>query len=143
VLEAVHAARTEPPGDSWYAAEMRDRPAGARAWEMGQRNPTIAAEIDRFEKAAEQRLGEAGVIALLRNAQEGRLSLPGISKLGKGGHYVNWRAASPRHGRVASIINRSAPKTQPSSANTSSSATGTGTDRAWGGRFSMRANDDK
>ena len=78
VLEAVHAARTEPPGESWYAAEMRDRPAVAQAWEMGQRNPTIAAEIDRFEKAAEQRLGEGGIIAFLRNARESRPSLPGV-----------------------------------------------------------------
>jgi hypothetical protein len=78
VLEAVHAARTEPPGDSWYAAEMRDRPAVAQAWEMGQRNPTIAAEIDRFEKAAEQRLGEAGIIAFLRSAPENRPVLPGV-----------------------------------------------------------------
>jgi len=78
VLEAVHAARTEPPGGSWYAAEMRDRPAVAQAWEMGQRNPTIAAEIDRFEKAAEQRLGEAGIIAFLRSAHENRPVLPGV-----------------------------------------------------------------
>ena len=78
VLEAVHAARTEPPGESWYAAEMRDRPAVAQAWEMGQRNPAIAAEIDRFEKAAEQRLGEAGIIAFLRSAHENRPVLPGV-----------------------------------------------------------------
>jgi hypothetical protein len=79
VLEAVHAARTEPPGDSWYAADLRDRAAVARAWEMGQRNPTIAAEIDRFEKAAAQRLGgEAGVIAFLRSAHENRPLLPGV-----------------------------------------------------------------
>jgi Ti-type conjugative transfer relaxase TraA len=80
VLEAVHAARTEPPGESWYAADLRDRAAVARAWETGQRNPTIAAEIDRFEKAAEQRLGgEGGIAALLRSTQESRpFSLPGV-----------------------------------------------------------------
>jgi hypothetical protein len=59
VLEAVHAARTEQPGESWYVADTRDRPAAARAWEAGQCRPAIAAEIDRFEKAAEQRLGGA------------------------------------------------------------------------------------
>lgn len=79
VLEAVHAARTEQPGESWYVADIRDRPAVAQAWEMGRRNPMIAAEIDRFEKAAEQRLGgEAGVTALLRSAHEGRPSVPGV-----------------------------------------------------------------
>ena len=77
VLEMVHAARTEPPGESWYTAATRDRAAVARAWEMGQRRPTIAAEIDRFEKAAEQRLGEEGIAALLRGVHEGRPALPG------------------------------------------------------------------
>jgi hypothetical protein len=78
VLEAVHAASTEQPGESWVVADTRDRPAVARAWEAGQRHPRIAAEIDRFEKAAAQRLGgEEGVTAFLRNAADGRLSLPG------------------------------------------------------------------
>jgi hypothetical protein len=78
-LEAVHAARTERPGESWYVAATRDRPAAARAWEMGQRNPLIAAEIDRFGKAAEQRLGgEQGIIAFLRNAADCKHSLPGV-----------------------------------------------------------------
>lgn len=42
----------------------------------------IAAEIDRFENAAEQRLGgEEGVAALLRSAHEGRpFSVPGIGQ---------------------------------------------------------------
>ena len=79
VLEAVHAARTEQPGESGYVADTRDRPAVARAWEVGQRNLVIAAEIDRFEKAAEQRLGgEKGIVAFLRNANEGRPALPGV-----------------------------------------------------------------
>lgn len=78
VLEAVHAARTEQPGESWYVADTRNRPAVARAWEAGQRNPAIAAEIDRFEKAAEQRLGEQGIAAALRSAHQGRFALPGI-----------------------------------------------------------------
>jgi Ti-type conjugative transfer relaxase TraA len=79
VLEAVHAASTERPGESWVIAATRDRPAVARAWERGQRDPRIAAEIDRFENAAEQRLGgEEGVIAFLRNAADGGLSLPPV-----------------------------------------------------------------
>jgi hypothetical protein len=79
VLEAVHAARTESPGESRYIGDTRNRAAVARAWETGQCRPAIAAEIDRFEKAAEQRLGgEEGVAAFLRNAHEGRLSLPGV-----------------------------------------------------------------
>jgi hypothetical protein len=79
VLEAVHAARTEQPGESWYVAATRDQPAVARAWEAGRRNPTIAAEIDRFEKAAEHRLGgEEGVSAFLRNAHQGRPTMPGV-----------------------------------------------------------------
>ena len=65
VLEAVHAAR--------------DRPAVAGAWETGQRNPAVVAEIDRFEKAAEQKLGgEEGVTAFLHNVAAARLSLPGV-----------------------------------------------------------------
>jgi hypothetical protein len=77
--KAVHAARTEQPGESWYAAATRNRPAVERAWEAGQRNPTIAAEINRFETTAEQRLGgEEGVAALLRGAHEGKLSMPGL-----------------------------------------------------------------
>jgi Ti-type conjugative transfer relaxase TraA len=79
VLDTVHAARTEPLGESWHVAATRDRAAVARVWEMGQRHPTIAAEIDRFEKAAAQRLGdEAGIIAFLRSAHEGRPLLPGV-----------------------------------------------------------------
>ena len=39
VLEAVHAARTEQPGESWYVADTRNRPAVAQAWEAGRRNP--------------------------------------------------------------------------------------------------------
>ena len=75
VLEAVHAASIERPGVS----DTRNRAAVARAWEMGRRNPAIAAEIDRLEKAAEQRLGgEEGVVAFLHNAADGRLSLPGV-----------------------------------------------------------------
>ena len=78
VLDAVHAAGTEPPGESWHVAATRDRAAVARAWEEGRCRPTIAAEIDRFEKAAEQRLGEAGIIALLRGVHQGRPALPGV-----------------------------------------------------------------
>ena len=78
VLDAVHAARTEPPGEPRHVADTRYRAAVARAWEAGQRNPMIAAEIDRFEKAAEQRLGEEGVAALLRSASEGRPSILGV-----------------------------------------------------------------
>jgi hypothetical protein len=64
VLEAVHTASIEQPSESRVVATTRDRPAVARAWEAGQRNPTIAAEIERFEKAAEQRLGgEEGALS--------------------------------------------------------------------------------
>src|SRR5271170_2298992 len=41
--EAVRAARTDQPGELWYVAAARDRPAVAQAWERGQRNPVIAA----------------------------------------------------------------------------------------------------
>jgi hypothetical protein len=57
----------------------RNRPAVARAWEEGRRNPVIAAEIDRFEEAARQRLGEEGVTEAFRAAREGLpLSVPGV-----------------------------------------------------------------
>ena len=79
VLDAVHAARTEQSGESGYVADTRDRAAVARVWEVGQRNPVIAAEIDRFEKAAEQRLGgEEGIAALLRSVHQGGRALPGL-----------------------------------------------------------------
>jgi Ti-type conjugative transfer relaxase TraA len=79
VLEAVYAARTEQLGESRYGADTCDRAAVARAWEAGHRNPSIAAETDRFEKAVEQRLGgEEGIAAFLRNAHEGNPSLPGV-----------------------------------------------------------------
>lgn len=81
VLEAVHsAASREQPGEHWLHAESRNRPAVARAWEEGRRNPAIAAEIDRFEAAARQRLGEEGVTAAFRAAREGLLpSVPGVA----------------------------------------------------------------
>jgi hypothetical protein len=79
-LEAVHTASTGQPGESWSVAATRDQASVARAWEKGQRNPTVAAEIARFEKAAAQRLGgEEGVTTFLHNAADGRLSLPGIA----------------------------------------------------------------
>ncbi len=85
VLEAVHAAGTQQPGESWVGAATSDRPAVARACETGQRNPTVAAELDRFEKAAAQRLGgEEGITAALRSVHEDRPFLvPGI-KPGQG-----------------------------------------------------------
>jgi hypothetical protein len=65
-LDAVHAiARTEQSGGS------RNRAAVAKAWEESRRNPAIAAEIDQFEKAAEQRLGEDGMRDTWRSAREG------------------------------------------------------------------------
>jgi hypothetical protein len=77
----VHAARTEQPGESWYLAASRDRPAVARAWETGRRNPAIAAEIDRFQEAAERRLGEEGITAALRSTRDGSpLSVPGVKR---------------------------------------------------------------
>jgi Ti-type conjugative transfer relaxase TraA len=80
VLEAVHAAASrDQPGEHWHQAGSRNRPAVAQAWEEGRRNPAIAAEIDRFEAAARQRLGEAGVAAAFQAAREGGLlSVPGL-----------------------------------------------------------------
>ena len=71
-LDAVHAARTKPPGEA-----QDNRAAVARAWEAGQCRPMIAAEIDRFENAAERRLGKEAMTALLW--RDGRpFSAPGI-----------------------------------------------------------------
>ena len=100
VLEAVHAARTGQPGEPRPVADTSDRAAVAQAWEMGQRAPAIAAEIDRFEKAAEQRLGEEGVAALLRSASEGRPSLPGVEPgQGRALHELARDLAAVRRGR--------------------------------------------
>ena len=79
VLEAVHAAANgKHPDVSRDGAESRNRPAVAKVWEEGRRNPTIAAEIDQFKEAARQRLGEEGRGTALRSPQERlALSLPG------------------------------------------------------------------
>ena len=55
--------------------------ATGRPWRGPGRtgNPLDAAEIDRFEKAAERRLGEEGVAMALRGAREGvPFSVPGV-----------------------------------------------------------------
>lgn len=79
VLESVLAARAERSGDPWLARSS-DRAAVAQAWETGQRNPAVAAEIDRFEQAAEQRLGPEGIGEALRSVSGGGgFSVPGTS----------------------------------------------------------------
>lgn len=138
VLEAVHAARTEQPGKSWYVVDTRNRHAVARAWETGRRNPTIEAEIDRFEKAAEQRLGgEEGVATLLRGAHEGRpLSVPGVEPRQELAlRELACGLVAARRGRCDHQLQRG--RTKPSSVKTTGSAPGTGRDRAWGDKFGM------
>jgi hypothetical protein len=76
---AAGSKRCMPPGPSSQAnrGTSPTRATGPRAREAGRRHPSIAAEIDRFEKAAEQRLGgDGGIAALLRSAREGRT--PGV-----------------------------------------------------------------
>ncbi len=138
VLEAVHAARTEQPAKSWYVVDTRNRHAVARAWETGRRNPTIEAEIDRFEKAAEQRLGVKRVLPphCAVRTRAGPYRCQG-SNPGKSWPCGSWRAAWSRHGAGAAIINCSARRTKPSSVKTTGSAPGTGRDRAWGDKFGM------
>jgi hypothetical protein len=82
VLLAVQAAASrEEPGEYSPFVGSRNRPAVAQAWADGQRTPAIAAEIDRFETAARQRLGEAGVAAAFRAASEGGLvTVPGVER---------------------------------------------------------------
>jgi Ti-type conjugative transfer relaxase TraA len=78
-LEAVLAVRTAAPGDTWSRDARRDQPEVARAWETGRRDPAVAAAIDRFQRAAEQRLGEDGIRAALRNVRDGSpFSVPGV-----------------------------------------------------------------
>jgi hypothetical protein len=58
---------------------VRDQPEVARAWETGRRDPAVAAEIDWFQEAAEQRLGEDGIRAALRSVRDGsQFSIPGV-----------------------------------------------------------------
>jgi hypothetical protein len=73
VLETVHtaASRAEQPGESREQGERRSRLAVARVWEEARRNSAVAAEIDQFEKAAEERLGEDGVRSAMRSALDG------------------------------------------------------------------------
>jgi Ti-type conjugative transfer relaxase TraA len=86
VLEAVHAAasRGVETNVPWHQREpeiwtqTRNAPAVAKAWEDGRRNPAVAAEIDRFEEASRQRLGEEGLTTAFRAARDGvALSVPG------------------------------------------------------------------
>ena len=81
-LEAVHAAAVEQhlgESESQYWAQKQGRAAVAQAWADGRRDPTVAAEIDRFEKAAMERLGSEGVAAALRHARGGAsLAAPGV-----------------------------------------------------------------
>jgi hypothetical protein len=144
VLEAVHAARTEPPGDSWYAAEMRDRPAVAQAWEMEQRNPRSRRRSTGSRRPRSNGWGgEAGITAVNQRKRDAGAAPMKIGPRGsnpdKGGPCRSWRGASPQPGAGALIINCSARRRPPTSANTSSSAPGTGTDRGSGGRFHTRA----
>jgi BID domain of Bartonella effector protein (Bep) len=78
VLEAVHAVRAERSDEPWRLAPSNGRAAVAQAWETGRRNPAIAAEIDRFEAAAEQRLGAEGFRDALWCVRDGTpFSVPG------------------------------------------------------------------
>ena len=80
VLEAVHAVRTERSGDSRHVSPSPRRVAVAKTWETGRRNPMIAAEIDRFEAAAEQRLGAESFRDALRSVRDGTpFSVPGTN----------------------------------------------------------------
>jgi hypothetical protein len=109
VLEAVHAAASrDQPGEHWLYAGSRNRPAVARAWEEGRRNPTVAAEIDRFEAAARQRLGEAGVTAAFRAAREGsRLSVPGVGPEHRQAlHQMARRLVAAQRGRADHDVQR-------------------------------------
>ena len=102
VLEAVHAVRTERSGDPWHLAPSRGRAAVAQAWETGRRNPAIAAEIDRFERAAEQRLGTEGSREALRSVRDGTpFSLPGTNTEQREAlHQLARGIAAARWGRI-------------------------------------------
>ena len=121
VLEAVHAAGAEP----------RSRAAVARAWETGRRNPAVAAEIDRFETAAEQRLGGGeGVAALLRGAHQGKPSLPGDRARARptGGAGARPRRGAARAPRSSMAMRagrrRAPPRAPPAAARTQPRAVG-------------------
>jgi hypothetical protein len=141
VLEAVHAARTEQPGESWYVADTRDRPAAARAWEAGQCRPAIAAEIDRFEKAAEQRLGgEGGIAAFLRSDHQGRPSLPGVEpRQGRALRELAHGLAAARRGRLDHQLQRAQDAAE--QRKHQQQRPGTGTDRGSGCRSGCKQAD--
>ena len=137
VLEAVHAASTERPGESWVIAATRDRPAVARAWETGQRNPR-----SRRRSTGSRRRRSKGWVA--RRTLPRFCAMPPTagsrcrgSSPGKSRHYASWRAASPRLGGGRGDHQLQRAHEQPSIAESNgSSAPGTGTDPASGGRFS-------
>ena len=74
------AASRAQPGENPLHIDSRNRPAVAQASAAGQGNPAVAAEIDRFEQAARQRLGEENVAAAFRAGWDGRVvSVPGAA----------------------------------------------------------------
>ena len=69
------------PGDSWSCDASRDQPAVAQAWDAGRRNPTVAAEIDRFQKAAAARRGRRQrVLSAGRRTRQRSGSLPATGR---------------------------------------------------------------
>jgi hypothetical protein len=110
VLEAIHAAasRAEQPGESRRQAEWRTRLAVAQVWEEWRRNPDVTAEIDRFEKAAEQRLGEDGVRATMRSASDGiPRSVPGMGPEQRQAlNHLGRAVSSARQGRADHEVQR-------------------------------------
>lgn len=81
ILLAVRAAANrDQPGEHWLHADSRTRPAVAQAWAEGRRNPAVAAEIDRFDQAARQRLGAEGVASAFQTMWDGGLaSVAGVA----------------------------------------------------------------
>lgn len=73
----------------------------SKAWEEGQRDLAIAAEIDKFEKAAEQRLSEQDVSAALRAGGQGLLSARCRIQLARGLAVGLWRGRAHRSRRAA------------------------------------------
>jgi Ti-type conjugative transfer relaxase TraA len=78
---AITATQDGRDGERHDARLRRQEEAVAGAWAAGRADPRVAAELDRFMAAANQRLGEEGVREALRAAHSGRsMTVPGIGK---------------------------------------------------------------
>ena len=78
VLEAVHAARTEPPGKSWYVADTRDRPPWRGPGKRDSAIPRSRRRSTGSRKPPSNDWVRRGLSPFCAVRHEGRPALPGV-----------------------------------------------------------------